>query len=133
MTVRKVTKAALGASAAALSLVLGFSGTAFAGDNSSATVEGVTGFPAGSEQCDNGYFCLFTGPGATGTVFRLYQCKEYNLYNWNGIGSWENWNNGGAHALIQDKNYNTLIDSDPGNNVNDESYDFTPVWHVKAC
>ncbi|MEV8525141.1 peptidase inhibitor family I36 protein [Streptomyces sp. NPDC052000] len=134
MAVRRTTRAALGISAMALSLFAATSGVAFAGpyDNNGATVTGVAGVSP-SEGCTPGYFCIYTGTDYTGTMFRMYHCQEYNLNNWNGVGSWINDNTGGAHALIQDRNYNTLVDTDPTNNWYNGSYDFAPAWHVKAC
>ncbi|GGY18962.1 MULTISPECIES: peptidase inhibitor family I36 protein [Streptomyces] len=134
MAIRKATKAVLGVSALALSFVAATSGVAFAGphDNNGATVTGVAGVSP-SEGCTPGYFCIYTGTDYTGTMFRMYHCAEYNLNNWNGVGSWINDNTGGAHALIQDRNYNTLVDTDPTNNWYNGSYNFAPAWHVKAC
>ncbi|WP_162952655.1 peptidase inhibitor family I36 protein [Streptomyces hundungensis] len=115
-------------------------------DNNGASVSGVAGISP-NEGCTPGYFCIYTGANYTGTMFRMYHCVEYHLNNWDGVGSWINDNTGGAHALIQDRNYNTLVDTDtdtdpdtdtdtdtdPDNNWYNGNYNFAPAWHVKAC
>jgi hypothetical protein len=105
-------------------------------DNNNAGVGGVAGVSA-DQGCPLGNFCIYTQPNYGGTVYRLYHCREYDLYNWNGNLSWYNNNVDGAHALIQDRNYRTLIDTAPNTTLLDVTYDFNqdfrPVWHIKAC
>jgi hypothetical protein len=115
-------------------------GAAFAGsnDNANARVSGVQG-ESPSDGCDmnSGYFCLYTKIYGGGTMFKLYYCQEYDLSNWNGIGSFFNGNTDGRHALLQDRNYRTIYDSAPAFNeygtYYEGIYDFNPVWHINAC
>lgn len=103
-------------------------------DNNSATVSGVTPVNATFADCPAGNFCLYTQPGYQGKMFKLYHCRTYSLANWNGNGSWWNNNTGGAHALIQDQNHRTLVNTAPyPGNYFDYEYNFKPAWFVKAC
>jgi hypothetical protein len=107
-------------------------------DNNNASVGGVTPINAPSDPsdgCPEGNFCLYTGAGYTGKVFRLYHCQTYSLADWNGIGSYWNHNTGGAHGYIQNQNHGTITDASayPGNNSWAHDYNFTPAWYVKAC
>jgi hypothetical protein len=104
-------------------------------NNDAASVAGVSSLPA-SEGCPPGNFCIYTGPHYTGRVYRLYNCRNYSLANWNGGGSWLNHNTGGALAYIKDQNGRKLVTSDPDRKKNTwygYEYNFKPAWFVQAC
>jgi Peptidase inhibitor family I36 len=132
-----VKRAALGLAAIALAFVAAPSGVAYAGpnDNNNAAVYGGATVHNPNEGCPDGNFCMYTGPDYTGKVFWLYHCHEYDLANWNGVGSYLNSNTGGAHAYIQNRSYGTITDANayPNGNWYNDHYNFAPAWHVKAC
>jgi hypothetical protein len=133
-------RAVLSASSLALALVATVPAVAFAGtnDNNNASVGGVSA--SSPTDCPAGYFCVYTGPNYTGKMFKLYNCKEYNLYGWNGRGSYENNNNPPVDAVLQDVHYQQITrvrakeaQRSPFDRYYDASYDFRPVWHIKPC
>jgi hypothetical protein len=136
-------RAVLSASALAMALVATFPGVAFAGsrDNNNASIEGISA--SDPIACPSGYFCVYTGRNYTGRMYKLYYCRTYNLYNWNGRGSYQNNNNPPVAALLQDENYHTIhlveAKSTPRGTRpfpivwSNPDYDFVPVWHIKPC
>jgi len=132
MKLRKTLVALSAAAATAAAVAVPTAAQAGPNDNNNASVIGVAaGNPA--DGCPLGYFCMYTGATYTGRVYRLFHCTTYSLNQWNGVGSWINNNSGGAHALIQDQNHRTLVDSDPNSNWFNGSYNWKPAWFVKAC
>jgi hypothetical protein len=130
----KARIALVGALAAVMAAVAGpTAAMAGSNDNDGASVVGVGAVSPGPGACEAGNFCLYTGPMFTGRLYKLYHCKAYSLSNWNGVGSWINNNTGGAHAIIQDRNHGTLVDTDPSSNWYNADYNFNPAWYVKAC
>lgn len=131
-------RAALGVAALAATLVA-TPGAAVAGpnDNRSATVSGVAAVAAAN--CPTANFCLYTERGFRGKMFKLFHCKVYSLHGWNGSGSWQNSNTGGAVATIMRQNRSELVSSNPPSsglpyaNSSDADFNFVPAWFVKAC
>ncbi|MCC9306502.1 peptidase inhibitor family I36 protein [Kitasatospora sp. RB6PN24] len=133
------------ATAAAAALALGPSGAASAsvrvtaGGNNGASVGGVTGVPAAGtgEDCPYTAFCIYTGTAWSGTRFDLYSCSTFNLYGWNGAGSWANHQTAGQEAWILGANGNVITTvpatGGPDNQILQGNYDWSPAWHVKPC
>lgn len=86
--------------------------------------------------CPSGHFCIYTNVWASegGKVFSFYHCKnsgrDWALQNWNGVGLFNNNNDGGARAYIKGSSHNVLKTTSPGDRG---SYDFRPAWYVQAC
>jgi hypothetical protein len=131
----------LSASALALALVAAVPGVAFAGpsDNNNARIGGVSA--SSPADCPSGYFCVYTGPNYTGRMYKLYHCRRYYLYDWNGWGSHQNNNVPAVSAVFQDRRFRVIAKvmakDDPQRppyvSYENASYNFKPVWYIKPC
>ncbi|MFI1353346.1 peptidase inhibitor family I36 protein [Streptomyces sp. NPDC020898] len=87
---------------------------------------------AAAWECSYEYFCMYRGQNGTGNRLALYNCQNYALSNWEGLGSW--WNNQTPGTRAQFKNQSGgVIFTTPGASSWDGSYNWTPVWYVKPC
>jgi len=104
-----------------------------AGNNNSASIVGPRGpvqaIPA--QGCPPGDFCMYTGIDFTGMVFPLYFCGTYNLYNWNGYGSYHNNETSGTAARLLFQDHSTHLIDYPGDM--DGAWDFSPDWFAVPC
>lgn len=84
--------------------------------------------------CPSGHFCLYTNqlPGPNGKVFSLFHCREYSLSNWLDRGFLYNNNTGGAPGFLRNRNHVTFSDGTIPAQTG-KTYNFFPVWYVKAC
>jgi hypothetical protein len=89
--------------------------------------------PAGP--CDGGtapgYLCLYQGQNGTGSQIPMYVCTTIDLPNWSGYGSWGDNQTTGTRSIFFTRYYGI------GENIyakaNNQSYDWTPIWHVQNC
>ncbi|WP_145911123.1 hypothetical protein [Kitasatospora viridis] len=142
---KPVFAAALAVTAALGTVVLGPSGPAAAATrapasgNDGASVGGVRGVPAAGtgEDCPYTAFCVYTGTAWSGTRFDLYSCTTFNLYGWNGAGSWANHESAGTQPRILDADYNVITavqpTTGPNNQILQGNYDWAPAYHVRPC
>jgi hypothetical protein len=88
--------------------------------------------------CPSGHFCIYQNVYAAegGKVFAFYHCtnggSEWALHGWNGTGYYHNSNTGGAHGYLKGSSHNVLPRGDIGPG-GAGSYDYRPVWFVRAC
>ncbi|MEU3935644.1 peptidase inhibitor family I36 protein [Streptomyces sp. NPDC029044] len=137
MNRRGIKRALTAATVTALATVgLGMATTpagAASTNNNGATVGGVRGVPAtgNPSDCPRGNLCLYTGRDYSGTMFPLYNCGTYNLYNWNGFGSVANNQTGGAVGTLYNRNWTVNLSISPGTAT--PSWDYAPIWFARPC
>ncbi|MEU7398366.1 MULTISPECIES: hypothetical protein [Streptomyces] len=83
-------------------------------------------------ECTSGNLCAGVWDPAVGKykVFFLYQCAQYSLSYWNGVGQAVN-NQIGAAAFFYGQNGQVLDVALPENRP--FTYDWTPVWSIRNC
>ncbi|MBF9069072.1 hypothetical protein [Streptacidiphilus fuscans] len=85
--------------------------------------------------CYYGYFCAWTGEGASGAQFNVSQCnvdQELPGSGWDGTGSWFNNQTPGTQALLKDKNHSLVTLSAPPKSE-DFDQNWGPIWYLDAC
>ncbi|MDX3454497.1 peptidase inhibitor family I36 protein [Streptomyces sp. ME02-8801-2C] len=93
--------------------------------------------PAGTRaaaawECDYEYFCMYRGQNGTGERLALYNCRDYALTNWTGLGSFYNNQTPGTRAQLKDRN-RTVIYTTLGAPSHHPSFNWDPIWYVKPC
>ncbi len=87
---------------------------------------------AAAWECSYEYFCMYRGQNGTGDRLALYNCRDYALSDWEGLGSWWNNQTPGTRAQLKDQNRNVVTTTLPASSYN-PSYNWTPIWYVKPC
>lgn len=85
-------------------------------------------------ECPYEYLCTSVWDPNHGMfkIFYMWHCYKYTLYNWNGWGTYKNFQTPNAITTFYGQSHNVLTSFGPVQNAQ-FAYDWTPVWYIRNC
>ncbi|MFD5570931.1 MULTISPECIES: hypothetical protein [Streptomyces] len=79
----------------------------------------------------SGYFCVYSQEVYQGSYYYWYSCAKRSM-PWAGYGSWINDQTPGTRATFYNSSGGVAYTT-PAPYSSDDSYYWTPIWHVRNC